>query len=117
MFLLLLSLFFVADFHVSDEVVSHETLLSQLNAESFIILHSIKDHRVVGSHKFDPYNKILKMSDVHITTENSSKVSTYFQSQIFFSSSYRWGPLSLATPPPRATLMSLLVSSSTFLKV
>jgi hypothetical protein len=99
-FLLFLSLFFVADFHISDEVVFHETQLSQLCAESFIVLHSIKDHRVVNAYKLDPQDRILNISDLHPTTQLTSKVSTYFYFQNHFKSSLRWGPLSLATPPP-----------------
>jgi hypothetical protein len=101
LFLLLITLFFVADFRsVDDEVVSVENSFSQLTHEHIIVLQTIKSDRTFSRFSIDPHISGTKLDHFFLRTNVFSKISFYFYFVENFGHLSEWGPQSLATPPP-----------------
>ena len=99
-FLIFLSLFMLVNLHDQGESFVHEDFLSKVIPERILVLNTIKNSCSTQFQKLKIRSKFLNVENKKIKINFFSKILPRYKSVFFNHIDFKWGPLSLATPPP-----------------
>lgn len=99
-FLIFLSLFMLVNLHDQGESFVHEDFLSKVVPERILVLNTIKNCGTTQLQKLKIRSKFLDFENQKVKVKFVSKTLQKYNGIFFPLIEFKWGPQSLATPPP-----------------
>lgn len=98
--ILVIGILFLFGFQENSENYSNDNVLSRTNVDHYLVLQTINTNTLRQNPKLSFRSKFLETIEFKINIEIVTKIISHFEDFVFLNSNHKWGPLSLATPPP-----------------